>query len=365
MNSRLRFRVVAALLAATLILGASRARAGTPFTVSIDRPDRTLDVASFTTFEVHVVSTAADTIRVRAIRVVNDLPDTSWYASICSITTCYPPEIDTTELESAAPGEMTGFTIHVMTGSRYGDTATISLRIDTGDGSDAVTRTVTVATARPPVQLFRVEPVDLAKSVTVGETAEFLIWAYNQASDTLTLSVERVEDYFSGANWQSQLCVEETCYASSVDRPPSITLDNDRATFFRLRVRAGSVGQARIVLRFNTERGTEPIEKRFSVEAGVSAAELDPRTHIGVSSAHPNPTSGMTVIELPAGVTAPLRVDVAGVDGRVMPDRPFVRTDDAGRTSLRIDLGDLAAGVYAIRVIGATTVRIVHVVVHR
>lgn len=266
----------------TLLLTTSLLQAQVPFSVAIDKPVRTLDTVSFTTFEIHVTNTTGDTIRVRATRAVNGLPDSAWESSICSITTCYPPEVDVTEYEQARPEGMTGFAVHVMTGPRHGDSARIVLSIDTGPGSESVVRELVVKTAAPPAQIFRVEPEQLSKSIAVGETAEFLIWGYNYASDSLSLAVVRVEDYFTSEGWESSICVEDDCSSPDVDAPPAIVLQTDKATWFKLRVRAGSVGSGDVVLRFNTMRGTDPIEKRFTVTAGVSAVHDDVR---GASSA--------------------------------------------------------------------------------
>src|SRR5688500_6147911 len=158
----------AAILVISLF-GTLPLRADVPFSVSIEKPDRMLDVMAFTTFEVHVTNTSDAAISVRAVRVLNDLPGGEWMSSICSMNTCYPPEVDTTEFESAAAGGMTGFTIHVTTGSRYGDTARIALQIGTGDGSGAIGREVTIVTARPAVRRLRVGSGEREQTVVVGE----------------------------------------------------------------------------------------------------------------------------------------------------------------------------------------------------
>jgi hypothetical protein len=343
MNARR--RVIVILTA--LLIGTIGARAGVPFSVSIEKPERSLDLESFTTFEVRVTNEGSDSIRVRAIRVVNELPPDGWYSSICSITTCYPPEVDTTEFESAGAGAQTGFTIHVMTGRRYGDTARIALQIDSGPGTDSVVREVSVITVRRPARLFRIEPLAHEATVVSGETAEFIVWAYNQASDTIGLAAVRVEDYYSSAGWESTLCVEENCLAPEVDATPVVVLDNDKATYFKLRVRAGAPGQGQIVVRFNSTRGTEPIEKRFTVIAGVAEVNLEERSD---GSAFPNPAR--TVVNVPVPVGGYENDLVVGLfsaaDGRmVLSMTPAASSLDRG--TVGVDVGALPSGRYLYR----------------
>jgi hypothetical protein len=341
-----------AKLMVALILGTLGVRAEVPFSVSIERPERTLDVVAFTTFEIHVMNEGSDTLRVRAIRAQNDLPDSAWETSICSINTCYPPEIDTTEYERAAQGAMTGFSVHVMTGARYGDTATIVVHVDSGPGTDSVVRTLKVATARPAVQLFRVEPAELEQSIAVGQTAEFLLYAINQSSDTLALSIVRYEDFFTGPGWESSLCVEETCYPADVDSPPAVVVSNDKATYFRIRVHAGSPGKGDVVVRINTGRGTEPIEKRLTVNAGVAGAELPRMETVGSAVGFPNPTTGRFTVTLPSGfrATESTHVELVDVSGRTIDENIPHKVVEAVGASIRLDLTNYPTGHYLVRV---------------
>lgn len=346
-----RLVVHAICTAAMMMAPAVVARAEVPFTVSIDRPDRTLDTAAFTTFEIYVTNDTGDSIRVRAARITNDLPDTSWYSSICSMTTCYPPEIDVTELESAAPRARTGFTVHIITGHIYGDTARIILRIDTGPGTDSVVREMTIATSPPVRPIFRVETQTIERSVPVGAVAEFIVWAYNMAGDSLSLSMIRAQDYYTSAGWESTICIEDSCAPPDIDSLGAVRIDVDRATYYKLRVRPGAPGQGKIVLRFNTLRGTEPAELRFTVNAG--AAGIHERKTVRVR-AYPNPANNLIHIPLPdiGSWSDALHVEVTRIDGVRMPNLSASIVAVSAREHLRealLDVSALASGIYTYR----------------
>ena len=334
-----------------LVLAAAGASAA-PFADSIERPARTLDTSAFTTFEVRVSNLGDDTLRVRMARVVNGVPDTSWHTSICSMTTCYPEEVALTEPELLEPRGLTGFTVHVITGSRYGDTARLLLRIDAGEGTDSIVREISIATAAPPRRLFRVEPEATMASAVSGDTATFTIWSYNEASDTLGVAVERLDDYFPDSTWSSRLCVEDRCFDPSVDAPPSVLLDNDRATWFTLRVTGRTPGQGRVVLAFTTTRGTEPVEHRFTVDIG--AASIDERRESARATVAPMPASDVLTIALGERVVdRELRLRVIDVAGRIHRDQTM-RADGEGR--LRLDVRELAWGHYRFVLDGDVTV---------
>lgn len=331
-------------------LTAGFAAAGVPITVEVERPQRTLDTVMFTTFEIHVTNASEDTLRVRAVRVLNNLPDISWSSSICSMTICYPPEVDTTAYELSRPRTMTGFTVHVMTGHRHGDTARIAIAIDIGSDSEPIVRELVMVTAQPPPQLFRVEPTAHEVDVTVGDTAEIVTWVYNHAGDTLTMSVERVEEYYTSAGWQSALCVMENCAPPEVDRPSPIVLDVDRAVSFTLRVAAGAPGQGRIVLRFNTRRGTDPVERRFTVNAGVASV---PHGRSSTTFAYPNPA--VNVVHLPLrqlGVSARYSLIVARADGRVVRSASIDASSVDVDGTLTLDVSSLPPGAYLFNMSG-------------
>ena len=331
-------------------LMAGVATAGVPITVDVERPQRTLDTVTFTTFEIHVTNASEDTLRVRAVRVLNDLPDSSWSSSICSMTICYPPEVDTTAYELSRPRTMTGFTVHVMTGHRHGDTARIAIAIDIGPDGDPIVRELVMVTAQPPPQLFRVEPTAHEVDVTVGDTAEIVTWVYNHAGDTLTMSVERVEEYYTSAGWQSALCVMENCAPPEVDRPSPIVLDVDRAVNFTLRVAAGAPGQGRIVLRFNTSRGTDPIERRFTVNAGLSSV---PRSLPYRALTYPNPA--VDVVRLSLGqlsAGAHYSLIVAGADGRIVRRARIDPSSVDVDGTLALDVSNLVPGTYLFNITG-------------
>jgi hypothetical protein len=314
------------------------------FEVSVDRPTRALDTTAFTTFELRVRSTGSEESSVVMTRVANDLPDTAWRTSICSMTICYDEEIAVTEPEPLAAGGLTGFTLHVYTGRSYGDTARIRLRIASVDGDVASDHELVVATAPPPRRIYRIEPQEIARSVAAGDTAELAIWAYNDADDSLSLSVERIDDYFPDASWSSRLCVESTCYDPTVSAPPSILTEFGHATSFTLRVVGTTPGVGRVVLRFNSTRGTEPTELRFTVTVGASSVDLREEQTLLL---YPNPARDrVTITGLPADGTQPVSVIITDALGEVRLERPVV-ADEHGRAGIAV--GDLEPGVYFLR----------------
>jgi hypothetical protein len=324
-----------------LLLCAIPALAQPRFDVVIERPERTLDTSAFTTFEIRVHSLAGDTLDVRMARVENNVPDTSWHTSICSINTCYPESVSLTEPERLAPGGMTGFTVHVFTGHRYGDTARILLRIDAGEGTEAIMQEISIATAQPERRIYRLEPEALHRSAVAGDTALFTVWVYNEASDTLGVSVARIDDFFPDSTWSSRLGVQDVCYDPDVDAPPPVVVESDHATWFTLRVTGRTPATGTVVLRFNTTRGTEPVEHRFTLDLGLAGLRVD--RELPVAPASPVPASDVVSIALgPTSAGREVRLRVVDVAGRAYVERR--RADGEGL--VRLDVRDLAEGVY-------------------
>lgn len=321
------------------------------FSITVERPERVLDTASFTTFEIRVHSQSDDAQAIRMARLVNDLPDTSWHTSICSINICYPEDVSLTEPEPLEPRGMTGFTVHVITGGRHGDTARILVRLDAVDGGDSILQELVIVTAPPPRRLFRVEPEALHRSAIAGDTVRFTIWAYNEASDSLLVAVERADDYYPDSTWSSRLCVEERCFDGAIASPPPVLLENDRATWFTLMLTGRTPGQGRVVLRFNTMRGTEPFEHRFTLDLGAAGFGDDEGTDRPRIA--PIPASDrLTILLGGARASERVRLRVVDVAGRVKIDADYA-VSAGGR--IDVDVRDLESGVYRY-VVGGTLV---------
>ena len=199
-----------------MVMLAPSLRAEVPFTVTVDKPERTLDTSGFTTYEMHLTNTTGDTIQVYASRTVVDVPDTTWHNSVCSMSTCYPEEVSILPPEFVEPNAMSGFTLHVISGRTYGQTGRITIHLDTGPGTEGIDLQFVVRTEAPVAPIYRVSTDELTEAASPEAPVDFSTDVYNMTSDTLSVQMIRVEEYFPDETWSSVLCVEDSCYASDV-----------------------------------------------------------------------------------------------------------------------------------------------------
>jgi hypothetical protein len=295
------FKRIRPMLAAALgLLALSPAlRAEVPFTVMVEQLERRVDTTGFTTYEIHVTNTTADTISIHAARTVVDLPDTSWHTSVCSINKCYPEEVSILPPEIVDPNGMTGFTLHVTAGRTYGQTGRVTLRLDTGPGTEGIDIRFVIETVQPVAPLFRVTALEQNAAAGPDIPVDFMTDVYNMASDTLSVTVVRVEEYFPDATWSSALCVEDSCYGPEVEAPRPVLLAFDHAVTFHLRVTGHTPGEGRVVLRFNTSRGTDPIEKRYTVTITPTGVRSMTSETLVAGAPWPNPASRTIRIPIP------------------------------------------------------------------
>jgi hypothetical protein len=327
--------------------------AQTPFSVTVVEPSRKLDVVAFTTFEVQVTNTSPKAIAVSTTRTVKDLPGTDWHNSICSEKVCYEEEVSDIPPYPIDKGGSATFKVHVQTGSIVDKTGRIVVRFDAGDGSPAFDQELTVTTYVPPPSPYRIDAEVLDQEGSARDTASFTVVAFNNEADTLRLNVERIESYFPDSSWRSSLCVMYNCYPDTESAPPAVLVEDSHAALFQLRIVPGSAGQGRVVLRFNTTRGTTPVEKRFTVTAlpsGVLALREESTQTLLVA---PNPVSHLARITLPifthpvGNVTFELYSSTGELVGEW--NETVRRAITGGQRDIVLDLDDLLSGTYQLR----------------
>jgi hypothetical protein len=335
---------------AGLLAGSPALRAEVPFAVMVEQLERRVDTSGFTTYEIHVTNTTADTISIYASRTVVDLPDTTWHTSVCSINKCYPEEISVLPPELVDPNGTTGFTLHVTAGRRYGQTGRVTLHLDTGPGTEGIDILFAIETVEPVAPLYRVTAVEQNAAAGPDVPVDFMTDVYNMASDTLSVTVLRVEEYFPDGTWSSALCVEDSCHAPEVDAPRPILLTFDHAVTFHLRVTGRTPGEGRVVLRFNTLRGTDPIEKRYTVTITPSGVGNSASGALVAGAPLPNPASRTIRIPIPGKLkqTGSRSLIIYRIDGERVADlsAELARAIESGDDFASVSLEGFGEGFY-------------------
>ncbi len=327
--------------------------AQSPFVVTVVEPSRKLDVVAFTTFEVQVNNTSQKDIAVGVTRIVKDLPGSDWHNSICSEKVCYDEAVSEIPPYTINKGGSTIFKVHVQTGAVVDKTGRIVVRFDAGDGSPAFDQELTVKTYVPPPSPYRIDAEILDQEGSALDTATFSVVAFNNEADTLGLNVERIESYFPDPSWRSSLCVMYDCYADTVSVPPAIIVEDSHAALFKLRIVPGSAGQGRVVLRFNTTRGTTPVEKRFTVTALPSGVPILREEVTRSMLVAPNPASQQVRITLPPSISSAhdVSLELFSSNGKLVADwTETTRRAIVGKIAeLTLDLQDIPSGAYQLR----------------
>ncbi len=317
--------------------------------VEIDSVRRTTSPGGFMTYYAKVTNTGAGSVAVRARRVLDQLPDTTWESSICTETHCYAVEEDLTGDQTIDPGAPRYFKIHIQAGARIGDSAVVGLRFESASLLSPIERTLTLVVVESPLPDFRVD-IDAPKKVMEPrEEGMIPVWIENPTAAPVTYRVRRIEAIFPDTSWHSELCVEDSCFGEATSETPLAVVQPGEYGYVRLRVTAGATNgdRARIVLRFDAGDDAKVIDRLievtvFSAGAGVSR---EPATPTAVRS--PFPTPAGTYVDLPLPGAGPWRsLAIYDRNGNRIADCSSLVSGVSPGGVVRIDVTRLPSGIY-------------------
>jgi hypothetical protein len=149
------------MLAIAAVAPSSRATAqGLPFSVSVHDSVRVLHPGEVIDMKATITNQSFGPITVRAVRYLNDLPDSTWYSAMCFGDLCYPPDMDVSPGARIDPGESVEFKLTIGTEHLTfdNDTLFVGIRFDAGDLTDYLEQVFTVVadgTASAPAESAR------------------------------------------------------------------------------------------------------------------------------------------------------------------------------------------------------------------
>lgn len=118
------------------------------FTLEIDRQSIVTTPSGFVEFNITITNTSLSPFTMQVTRTTNQLPNSSWYSSMCSGDQCYSPETDNMPVPLKV-GEVNHARLTVLAGTVPNESGRFALQFDAGMGGNPVTKefTVTVGSA--------------------------------------------------------------------------------------------------------------------------------------------------------------------------------------------------------------------------
>lgn len=136
------------VLAAVTLVSAASLRAQGLYTLEIPKQEVTTVPSGFVEFSIKITNSGLIPTNIRIVRVVNQLPASSWYTSMCTGENCYTPDQDTATV-SLKTGASIIAKLTVISGQVPNQTAHTELQFSAGMGDEPVTKAfdVTIGSA--------------------------------------------------------------------------------------------------------------------------------------------------------------------------------------------------------------------------
>lgn len=314
--------------------------------LSVDRPARIISANGYTTFVVDIHNTSTQTVLVKVVRMVNDLPDDGWKTSICSPHHCYDETVDTIEPYEVHPGQPSNTQVHFYTGDS--GIGRVTLMIDPQDGTDPAHVELTVEVGEIPEPSLSLREDSTEAHVGVGDTAFFPFAIVNRTDSTLPVEVHRLEEEFPDPTWSSGLCYFFVCQPAELDSLPIHPVPSRDGAVYGLFIVAGqtpgTIGEVEV--QIDPGDGTEPFYRRFEVIVAEPAGVDHDESRWLLASAYPNPAVSTVALALPGALRGEAAtISLIGPGGETVTYPPFRLEPGAnGEAVARLSIGEVPSG---------------------